>query len=89
MRPSVGSGRRAGWRLAAAALCTLLAGSCGPGGGNNLAIPTPFGGLVKIPAGSPPLAKTTLLARVQDFLMPSARALTNMDVVGAGSTSHS
>jgi len=81
---TAGSGRRVGWRLAAAVLCTLLAGACGPGGNNNLAIPTPFGGLVKVPLGSPPLAKTTLLARVQDFLMPTARALTGMDVVGAG-----
>lgn len=79
-----GSGRRTGRHLAAAALCALLAGACGPGGNNTLAIPTPFGGLVKVPAGSPSLAKPTLLARVQDFLLPRANALTGMEVVGAG-----
>jgi Tol biopolymer transport system component len=74
---------RAGRGLVAAVLCAALA-SCGPGGGNNLAIPTPFGGLVKVPSGSPPLAKPTLLARVEAFLAPRALALTGVDVVGAG-----
>jgi hypothetical protein len=74
--------RRAG--IAAAALCTLLVAACGPGGDNTLAIPTPFGGLVKVPAAAGGLAKPTLLARVRDFILPRALALTGMDTVGAG-----
>jgi len=84
MRRTLGISRRSGWGLAALALCALLAGSCGPGGGNNLAIPTPFGGVVKVPAGSPSLAKPTLLSRLGDFFVSRAVALTGMEVVGSG-----
>jgi hypothetical protein len=76
--------RQRGAGIAAAALCTLLVAACGPGGDNTLAIPTPFGGLVKVPAAAGGLAKPTLLTRVRDFILPRALALTGMDTVDAG-----
>jgi len=70
--------------VAIATLVALTLAGCGPGGGNSAAIPTHFGGTVKVPIGTPTLAKPTLLARLQDFLMPEALALTGLQTVGAG-----
>jgi hypothetical protein len=79
--------RRIAWNCAhlglAAVLVTALA-ACGPGGGNNIAIPTQFGGTVRIPSGAPSLSKPTLISRVKAFLMPEAMALTGLRNEGAG-----
>lgn len=66
-----------------ALLLSLVLAGCGPGGGNNLAVSTPYGGVVKVPAGTT-LTKPTLLSRAENLLFPSAYALTGMEVVGAG-----
>lgn len=66
------------------ALAALALAGCGPGGGNSIAIPTQFGGTVKVPLGTPPLAKPTAFARLRDFLMPEALALTGLETVGSG-----
>ncbi|MDH4229338.1 MAG: hypothetical protein OEW11_06255 [Nitrospirota bacterium] len=72
--------------LLAALLPVLLLG-CGPGGDNNLATPTPYSGVVKVPAGVV-LVKPTLVAKVSSqlssALFPEAWALSGMTAVGAG-----
>jgi hypothetical protein len=74
--------------LALAAVALLALAACGPGGRNTLAIPTQFGGTVKVPIGTPTLAKPTQLARAQarmkHFLMPEAAALTGLETVESG-----
>ncbi len=66
------------------ALLLLAVGGCGPGGDNTLSIPTRIGGIVKIPAGSTPLAKPTLLSRLADWMVPKVSALTGMESAGGG-----
>lgn len=74
--------------LALTAAGVLALAACGPGGTNNLAIPTQFGGTVKVPIGTPTLAKPSPLAqvraRVRNFLLPEAAALTGLETVDSG-----
>ncbi|MBI5135961.1 MAG: hypothetical protein HZA24_01355 [Nitrospirae bacterium] len=73
-------------RLAPVVACALALGlsGCGPGGDNTLAIPSRISGVVKIPSGSTELGKPTLMARLADWLVPQARALTGMETAPAG-----
>jgi hypothetical protein len=79
-RPAAFAARLAGL----AVMVALSLAGCGPGGGNSAAIPTQYGGTVKVPIGTPLLAKPTVLARLRSFLLPEAMALTGLETVGSG-----